>query len=165
MKSFVLRRVIPVLAIALALSHQGAAQESTPQKLGGLIDHYTAPLDANGPWHISGEWSVWVRGDSGRGDFSAALNMVRSDSAVRQPHTHHVTIDDGEVVSTETSFTISGTATVTGNGNLAFTSPVEVVVSGGNAVAYSNVSVRFTGAAGVGHFGADAVRGVVTASR
>ena len=165
MKTFVLRRLIPVVAIALGLSHQGVAQGSTSHKLEGLISHYTAPLDANGPWHISGAWSVWVTGDSGRADFSAALNMVRSDSAVRQPHTHHVTIADGEVVVTATGFTITGTAEVTGNGNLAFTSPVEVIVSGGSAVPYSNVSVRFTGDAGAGHFGADPVRGVVTASR
>ena len=165
MKTFVLHRAMLVIAITLAVSHQTIAQGTASHKLEGLIDHYTAALDANGPWHISGSWSIWVKGDSGTGEFSAALNMVRSDNAVRQPHTHHVTIADGVVTATETGFAINGTAEVTGNGNLAFTSPVEVVVSGGNAVAYSNVSVRFTGGAGVGHFGADAVRGVVTGDR
>ena len=162
MKHFVLRRVIPIVAIAMALSSQGVAQSSTQHKLGGIIHHYTAALDANGPWHISGEWSVWVEGDSGRADFSAALSMVRSDNAARQPHTHNVTILDGDYALTGAGFTISGTATVTGNGNPAFTAPVEVQVTGGSAAQYSNVSVTFTGGSGLSHFGAEPVRGVVT---
>jgi hypothetical protein len=141
MKMPVLRRVIPVLAIALALSSQSAARSVTQHKLEGIIHHYTAVLDANGPWHMSGEWSVWIKGDSGRADFSAALSMVRSDNAARQPHTHHVTIVDGDFALTGTGFAISGAAAVTGNGNLAFTSPVEAQVTGGSAVPYSDVSV------------------------
>lgn len=162
MKTLALRRLIPVVAIALALSSQGVAQGSTAHKLGGILHHYTATLDANGPWHISGEWSVWIKGDSVRADFSAAISMVRSDNAARQPHTHHVTIVDGDFALTGTGFTITGTAAVTLNGNLAFTSPVEVQVTGGSAAQYSNVSVIFTGGGGLNHFGAEAVRGVVT---
>jgi hypothetical protein len=162
MKTLVLRRLIPVVAIALALSSQGVAQSSPEQKLGGLIHHYTAALDANGPWHISGEWSVRVKGDSGRADFSAALSMVRSDNAARQPHTHHVTIVDGEVVRTATGFAISGDGAVTLNGNVVFTSPVEVQVTGGNTIQYSNVSVRFTSGMGLNHFGAEALGGAVS---
>lgn len=162
MKTLVLRRVIPVVAIALALGSQGVARGATQQKLEGIIHHYTAALDANGPWHISGAWSVWVKGDSGRADFSAALSMLRSDNPVRQPHTHHVTMVDGDVALTGTGFMITGTAAVTGSGNLAFTSPVEVQVTGGNTVPYSNVSVRFTGGGGLSHFGAEPLGGVVT---
>jgi hypothetical protein len=154
--------MIPVVAIALLLSSQGVAQSSSAHKLDGLINHYTVALDANGPWHISGEWSVWIKGDSGRADFSAALSMVRSDNSARQPHTHHVTIVDGDFARTGTGFVVTGIAAVTGNGNSAFTSPVEVVVTGGNAVPYSNVSARFTGSAGMNHFGAEALGGVVT---
>ena len=165
MKTLVVRRLIPVVAITLALSTQGVAQNSTPHQFDGLVHHYTAALDANGPWHIAGEWSVRVEGNSGRADFSAALSMVRAANAVRQPHTHHVTMNNGDFVFTATGFAVNGVATVTGNGNMSFTSPVEVLVTGGNAVPYSNVSVRFIGSAGVSHFGAEALGGVVTRTR
>jgi hypothetical protein len=162
MKTLILRRVIPIVAIALALSTQGAAQGSTAHTLEGLVHHYTAALDAAGPWHISGEWDIKVKGDSGRADFAAALAMVRSDNPVRQPHTHHVTIDDGTFALTATGFSINGLATVTGNGNMSFTSLVDVLVTGGNALAHSNISVRFLGAPGIAHFGAEPLQGVVT---
>ena len=162
MKSRLLRRVIPVVAIALASSSHGVAQSPTPQQLTGLIHHYTAALDAAGPWHISGEWSLKAKGDSERADFSAALSMVRSDNTARQPHTHHMAIDDGTVTVTTAGFAINGVATVTGNGNMSFTSLVEVQVTGGNALPYSNLSVKFEGAPGVAHFGPEPLRGVVT---
>jgi hypothetical protein len=162
MRPFVLRRVIPVVAIVLALSSQGAAQRSRENKLEGIIHHYTATLDVNGPWHISGVWSVWVKGQSGRADFSAELSMLRSDNATRQPHTHHVTLVDGDVIQTGTGFAISGTAEVTGNGSTSFLSTVEIQITGGSAVPYSNVSVRFTGGPAMNHFGAEALGGVVT---
>src|SRR5688572_21125669 len=108
MKALLVRRVIPVVAIALVLSSQGAAQHSTAHQLEGLVHHYTAALDAAGPWHISGEWSIKVKGNSGRADFAAALAMVRSDNATRQPHTHHVTIDDGDFAFTASGFVING---------------------------------------------------------
>src|SRR5688572_30742888 len=116
MKILVVRRLIPVVAITLALSTQGVAQNSTPHQFEGLVHHYTAALDAAGPWHISGEWSVQVEGRSGRADFAAALSMVRSDNAARQPHTHHVSFEDGTFALTGTGFAVNGIATVTGNG-------------------------------------------------
>jgi hypothetical protein len=106
---------------------------SSPSKIGGLIQHYTAALDANGPWFISGEWSVWAKGNSGTADFSVVLNMIRS---------------------------------VTSNGNLVFAAaPVEIQVTGGNAVPYSNASVRFTAGGAMSHFGAEPLTGVVTPER
>lgn len=165
MKTFILRRVIPVAAIALAVGTQGAAQGPTTHQLDGIVHHYTAALDAAGPWHISGEWSVRVKGNSGRADFAAALAMVRSDNATRQPHTHHVTIDEGDFAFTATGFSINGVATVTGNGNMSFTSLVEVLVTGGNALPHSNISVQFQSAPGVAHFGAGPLQGVVTRRR
>ena len=166
MKTLVLWRLIPIVTIALALSSQGVAQSSSPSKIGGLIQHYTAALDANGPWFISGEWSVWAKGNSGKADFSAVLNMIRSDNATRQPHTHHVTMVDGEFALTGTGFAVSGVADVTSNGNLVFAGvPVEIEVTGGTAVAYSNVLVRFTGGGALNHFGAEPLTGVVTPER
>jgi hypothetical protein len=166
MKTRTLRRVIPIAAVALALSTQGAAQGATAHTLEGLVHHYTAALDAAGPWHISGEWSIKVEGNSGRADVAAALGMVRSDNEVRQPHTHHVAIDDGVFTLTATGFAINGVATVTGNGNMSFTSPAEVLVTGGNALPYSNISVSFAYPPEVPHhFGDEPLQGVVTRTR
>ena len=166
MKSSIVWRVAAVVSIALALGGQGLAQGSAQARLGGIIHHYTAALDADGPWHISGQWSVLVKGNSGKGDFSAALSMVRSDNPSRQAHTHHITITDGDVTVTGTGFEISGTATITGNGSPAgFTgSPVEVVITGGSTVRHSNIGVAFGGAA-ITHYGAEPVLGVVTSDR
>ena len=163
MKHPILWRVASILTIALALASQGFAQPSHQLKLGGLIHHYTAALDANGPWHISGEWSIWIKGDSGKADFSAALSMVRADNPARQPHTHHIYVTDGDVVVTGTGFEISGATAVTGSGNVSFPgAPIVVQISGGNAVPYSNIAVSFTAGPSMGHFGAEPLGGVVT---
>jgi hypothetical protein len=73
---------------------------------------------------------------------------------------------NGDFALTGTGFAVSGVANVTSNGNLVFAGvPVEIEVTGGTAVAYSNVSVRFTGGGALSHFGAEALTGVVTPER
>jgi hypothetical protein len=158
-------RVASLLAIILAVSSQGLAQ-APAHKLAGTINDYTAALDGAGPWHISGEWSLSLKGDGGRGDFSAALNMVRADNAVRAAHTHHVTIAEGDVTLLANGFQISGAAWMTSNGNLAgFSgSTVDIQATGGNALELSNVTVTFGGAA-ASHFGDQPVHGVITQRR
>ena len=63
----------------------------------------------------------------------------------------------------QNGFRLNGDAVITSNGNLAgFSgSNVTVDVTGGNTVAYSNISVRFAGGA-VGHFGDQPLHGVVS---
>ena len=161
MTNSVVWRMALMVVLAIALSTQGTAQGSAQVKLAGLVNHYTASLDAQGPWYISGHWTLWVKGNSGKADFSAVLSMVRSDNVARQAHTHHVTLNDGAVTQTATGFEITGTPILTSNGNAAFGgSTIRVQVSGGDAVEHSNILVSFTGPA-VGHFGADAIGGVV----
>jgi hypothetical protein len=166
MKTSILRRAASLVTIALALTSQGLAQTPAQTRFGGVINDYTAILDAGGPWHVSGEWSVWLKGDSGKGDLSAALGMVRSDNPERSAHTHHVTLIDGDVTLLANGFRISGSATITSNGNLAgFSgSPVDVQVTGGNTLSSSNVTVTFGGAAAA-HFGDQPLHGVVTSRR
>jgi hypothetical protein len=158
-------RVAFLLAIVSALSSQGLAQASA-QKFGGRINDYTAALDAGGPWHISGEWSLALKGDSGKGDFTVALSMVRSDNLVRSAHTHHVTLSDGDVTLLANGFRITGAAVMTSNGNTAgFSgSSVDIQVTGGSALPESNVTMTFGGAAAT-HFGDQPVHGVVTQRR
>jgi len=166
MKTSILLRVAFLVTLTLALSSQGQAQPAAQARVGGEIDDYTALADPAGPWHLTGEWLVALQGDSGKGDVSAALSMVRSQNPAPAAHTHHVSIVDGEVTPLANGFRISGAAVITSNGNLAgFSgSPVDVQVTGGNTLPYSNVIVTFGGAA-VAHFGDQPIHGVVTSGR
>lgn len=157
--------------IGLTAGASGAAQSSLPQRLAGIINDYSA--GGGGPWHVVAEWQMHIKGASGKADFSAAVAMVRSDlwvvqtsadpadTEARSPHTHHITVADAEVTTLANGFRISGTATVTGSGNPAFVSPVQIDITGGSAVAFSNIKVTFGGAAST-HFGTLPLDGVVT---
>jgi hypothetical protein len=159
-------RVAAAAALAVTLSGHGLAQAQPETKLGGVINDYTAVLDPGGPWHIVGQWSAWLKGNSGKGDFSVALSMVRADNPTRQSHTHHVWVSDGEVTQLSNGFRIDGVGTMTGNGTQAgFSgSPVSITVTGGEDVRFSNVSITFGGGA-TGHFGTEPLDGVVTEQR
>lgn len=103
--------------------------------------------------------------------------------ASRTPHTHHITMkstqltwDPAAVASgcptasykpaTTTGFMFTGPASVTGNGgNAPFApqgqqSPLTVCVTGGIKVGFSNVTLVF-GTPASGHFGSQAINGVV----
>jgi hypothetical protein len=135
-------------------------------KLTGLIHDYTPALDASGPWQIVGEWALTINRINGKIDFTASLNMVRSENAARMTHTHHMSVTDGEVTTLANGFRISGTAALTSNGSSAgFSgSPVDIDITGGDAVPFANVTVTFGGAA-TGHFGTQPLKGVVAAER
>jgi hypothetical protein len=166
MKTSILWRAASLVTIALALSSQGRAETAAQTSFDGVINDYTAALDSGGSWHVSGEWSVSLKGDSGKGEFSAALGMVRSENPARAAHTHHVTLIDGDVTPLANGFRVSGAAEITSNGNLAgFSgSPVDIQVTGGNSLPFSNVTVTFGGAAAA-HFGDQPLHGIVTQRR
>jgi hypothetical protein len=170
--------------ILMVAASVGAGDHSSPRgSFAGVINDYTPAEDMavtpfknlGGPWEIRGVWSLTVKGHSGRADFSAALTMERTDVGVtdnggdlnmpstRVAHTHHITVTNGTVTSITGGFEVSGAATITGNGNPApFGEPstLQIDVTGGSDVAYSNVALTFGGKA-VGHFGSQAVHGVV----
>jgi hypothetical protein len=164
-KTQILRLLIApaLLALVVALTSQALGQTGTPTMFGGIIDDFTPTLDANGPWQVSGQWSLTLRGNSGRGNFSAALNMLRAETSPRGAHTHQVTLSNGQVTLLANGFQITGNAIITASGNLAgFSgSPVIVQVTGGSAVPFSNIALTFGGGA-VMHFGDQPFHGVVT---
>ncbi|HUL17504.1 MAG TPA: hypothetical protein VLV88_16015 [Terriglobales bacterium] len=142
-----------------------------------------------GPWEMRGHWSLSLKGRSGKADFSAYMTMGLSDywvlttnsdatnPNIRSAHTHHIVMTDA-TVSFDTStcpayspantprFVVTGPAEiVTGNGNPApfqknGTSSLQVCISGGSDVEYSNVTLVFTGPA-TGHFGPQPIHGAV----
>jgi hypothetical protein len=153
----------------------------------GVINDYTpqnetdpsVSVDLKGPWQIAGEWSLLVEGDPGRAEFSAALGMVRSDEgaldnggldpqSARGAHTHHISVSGVTVTAIPNGIEVSGPATITGNGNFpppfGSSSSVVVDITGGNAVPYSNITLRFGGDA-IKHFGTMPVHGVVRSYR
>jgi len=158
---------IGVLVVAMNVG--AMAQGPTQLSFNGLINDYTAPSSG---WEVRGEWSLSVKGDSGKADFSAEVNMVHSDiwlvlnglTATRNQHTHHINLSDGVVTTLSNGFRVTGTATVTSNGSPAAfggASPVQIDITGGSSVAFSNIQITF-GSPGSGHFGSQALNGVVT---
>lgn len=154
-----------VTIICLIGSVPARAQTSPGTRAEGLIHHYTAALDALGPWVIAGDWQLVLNAD-GRVDFRASLSMVRSDNTTRTPHTHHLSMTSAQVTPLANGYRITGPATITNNGSLApFSgSSIDVEISGGSAVRFSNLSVAF-GAPASAHFGTEPVLGVVSIIR
>ena len=172
--------LVAQLLVVLLAGFGAAAQNGTPQRLGGTISDYT-PASGGGPWEVRGHWSLHMHGDSGTADFTAAVAMVHSDLGVtmssnpnlndpkaRNAHTHHISVLGGTVTLIPNGFRVSGPATVTANG--AFPPPfgpsstLQIDITGGNSVAFSNIALTFGGQA-AGHFGANPINGVVVRSK
>jgi len=101
--------------------------------------------------------------------------------AARSPHTHHISMT-GALVSYDTSvcpannpittsagFVVTGPVSITGNGSAApfeakGPSTLQVCITGGAEVPFSNVTLVLTGPA-TGHFGTHAINGVVSIPR
>jgi hypothetical protein len=159
----ILFRACVLVMVVHAMAPTTFAQQPPPTRLEGVINDYTADLDGQGSWHIVGDWSLFLKGQSGRVDFIASLTMVRADNVARSSHTHHVGIIDGTVTPITNGYRISGNAVITGNGAAAAFSGahVDVDITGAALVPHSNVKLTFGGGA-IGHFGDQPIDGVVT---
>jgi hypothetical protein len=177
------------IAAALAVATL-AAQDLRTVKFKGLINDYSPSTVAGGPYEIRGEWSVDVQ-RTGTANFAADLNMETSDYGISSPtavdpanpatrgaHTHHISMTNATVTydssvcpvfspaTTGPGVVINGTAVTTGNGGPATfeskgPSTMQVCVTGGTEANFSNVTMVYTGPA-TGHFGPQAIHGVVT---
>jgi hypothetical protein len=177
-----------VAAVVLTVGTGALAQAPTPAHFSGILNDYTAATGVGGPWEMHGSWALKMKGESGMADFSAVMTMEHPDSWIvlnpanidnpgaRSPHTHHITMTDG-TVSYDTSscpsdnpattgrIVVTGPVSITGNGNAApfekkGTSMLQVCITGGTEVEFSNVTLALTGPA-TGHFGMQAIHGVV----
>ena len=153
-------RLALAAAIAVVTLVSVPVRAAGTDKFEGTINDYTDAASAVGAWHLTGKWSVHLKGTSGKADFTASIAMIRPGSGA-SPHTHHVLLENGTVTQTATGWTIAGEPLVTSNGATAFAgSTVTVEVTGGGAVLPSNVRFAFGGAA-VAHFTASPIDGVV----
>jgi len=183
--------VSAVAALVLAVGSGALAQAPKHMKFAGTLNDYTpavgtGPVSVAGPWEVRGHWSIKLKCESGKADFSAELTMERSDQGVilngkgdfdnnnnnsptpRNPHTHHITLSDGMVTEIPNGFRVTGTAIITGNG--AYPPPfgepssLQIDITGAtgmpNEVAFSNIAVTFQGKA-ANHFGTHPINGVV----
>lgn len=169
-----------LVLLATAVGADAFGQESPQARVSGTIDDYVwvEVGTGAGAWHVTGEWTAQVRGDSGRGEFIASLLGVRSDlwvlqtnadpanPALRSPHTHHVGLLDADVSIIPNGVRLSGTAIITTNGAVApySGSSVQVDITGGGLIRFSNVKLTFLGAA-IDHFGPQAYDGIVMLGR
>jgi hypothetical protein len=141
-----------------------------------------------GPYEMRGHWSLDLK-RNGKADFSAFMTMELSDywlwfsnsnpsdPTVRGAHTHHIVMTDAKLVegatgcpadspATTTRFSVTGPAAfITGNGSPGpfeknGPTTLQVCVTGGSDVTYSNITIVMTGPA-TGHFGSQPIHGVV----
>ena len=167
-----------------------AAQDLRIVHFKGVINDYSPSTVSGGPWEMRGAWSLDVQ-RTGTANFDADLNMETSDygisnatavdpanPATRGAHTHHISMTNATVTydtsvcpvfsppTTGPGVIINGTATTTGNGGPASfeskgPSTMQVCILGGTEANFSNVTLVYTGPA-TGHFGPQAIHGVVT---
>lgn len=183
-------RIIGVLVLAVPTGAQ--AQDPTPKHLSGIINDYTPATGVFGPWEMHGKWSLKMNRETGTADFSAAMTMEHPDywivlnpanvdnPGARSPHTHHITMTNATVTydtsvcpldspPTTGRLVVTGPVSITGNGSAApfeakGTSTLQVCITGGTEVQFSNVTLVLTGPA-TGHFGSQAIHGVVRIPR
>jgi len=183
------RRALLGIALTLAAGLV-LAQDLRIVNFKGVINDYSPSTVSGGPWEIRGTWSLNVQ-RSGTADFSADLTMETSDygitgatqvdptnPATRSPHTHHISMTNATVSydttvcpannppTTGSGVVVTSTATTTGNGSPASfeskgASSIQICITGGSQVEFSNMTLVYTGPA-TGHFGPQAIHGVVT---
>lgn len=162
-----IRKVLLITVAVLAFLAQSgrdlAAQtgEGSPQwKFHGTINDYIDPTSPVGAWHMTGTWSVHIKGPSGKATFTASIAMIRPGTGV-SPHTHHVLLEDATVTTTDTGWIIQGTPAMTSQGASAFGgSTVRVELTGDAALLPSHVKFSFQGGA-ADHFTSAPIDGVV----
>lgn len=176
-------RPMLVMTALLAMAAMGAdagGQERPQSRVSGTFNDYVwVEVGAGaGAWQVTGDWTAEVGVSSGKGEFVASLLGVRSDlwvlqtgadpanPALRTPHTHHVGLHDAEVSIIPNGLRLTGAAVITTNGAAApFSgSPVQVDLTGGDAIRFSNIKLTFLGAA-IEHFGPQPYDGLVVFGR
>ena len=185
MKSRSVIWAVPVLAVLmLVASARAVPQDRGAVRFSGLINDYSPSAVKGGPWEMHGTWSLELEKKSGAADFSAVMTMADYGTpadptkAGQNAHTHHIKLTNATVTwdmtgcptfspATTMGFQVNGTVSLmTGNGsNAPFesdppSSTLQVCVTGGDAVPYSNITLVF-GTPASTHFGPQPVHGVV----
>jgi hypothetical protein len=182
-------RVLSLLLLASATC--ALAQERRPVHFSGVINDYSPanPVISGSPYEMHGQWSMDLH-EGGTADFLADMTMsdygttngvLDATKGGQGAHTHHIRLTKVKVTwgivgcpqfgtnPVTVGFQVSGPVSlITGNGSTAPfdptsppTSTLQVCVTGGNEVPYSNVTLVFGGPAANKHFGMQPIHGVV----
>jgi len=165
----------------------GLVNDYTPATVAGklvgpYVMHGTWTLDLKGRSGLA-DFSAAMTMELAEYTVVNGVVTMFDDPAARVAHTHHITMKDAPVsyatgmcpvnapATTNPGFMVSGPAYITGNGAPApfskgdtVLSMLQVCVNGGSDVPFSNVTLVL-GAPASGHFGAQAIHGVVRESR
>jgi hypothetical protein len=190
MKSKTLASAVRMLLLSLFVSATCAfAQLPGTVHLTGVLNDYS-PADPNisgSPYEMHGQWSMDIQksgvanflADITMSDYGTTNNVLDATKGGQNAHTHHIRLTNITVIwnmtgcpvypkpATTGGFQISGTVSlITGNGSAAPfettppTTMLQVCVTGGTEVTFSNMTMAFTGPA-TNHFGTQAIHGVV----
>jgi hypothetical protein len=191
MKSKTLTSSLSVLSMLLFVSTACALAQNRKQvHFAGLINDYSPvnPTINGSPYEMHGRWSLDLH-EGNTADFLAEMTMsdygttngvLDATKGGQNAHTHHIRLTNIKVTwnitgcppystpSPTEGFQIFGTVSlITGNGNGAPfettppSSTLQVCVSGGSELPYSNFTMVFGGPAAIKHFGSQAIHGVV----
>jgi hypothetical protein len=166
------------------------SQERRPVHFTGVLNDYSPvnPLIAGSPYEMHGQWSIDLSEWGTTADFTADMTMsdygttngaLDATKGGQNAHTHHIRLTKVSVTWDMSGcptypkpvpimgFQLNGTVSlITGNGsNAPFettppSSTLQVCVTGGNEVPYSNMTMVFVGPA-TNHFGTQPIHGVV----
>lgn len=149
------KRWLCILAVLVLAAATGAlAQTPTLERLGGIISDYTpliSTLSPTGPWEMRGHWSLLLKGDSGKADFSAYMTMELSDAGVaaaggnltdpksRSAHTHHIVMTDAAVSSDPSDISSCPTFSPANTALFVVTGPANFISGNGNAAPFEKL--------------------------
>jgi hypothetical protein len=167
------------------------AQDRRPVHFSGVFNDYSPanPNISGSPYEMHGQWSMDLH-ERGTADFLADMTMsdygttngvLDATKGGQGAHTHHIRLTNVSVTwsilgcpqyginPVTMGFQVNGTVSlVTGNGSAAPfdpttppTSTLQVCVTGGTELPYSNLTMVFGGPAAIKHFGMQPIHGVV----
>ncbi len=140
--------------LLLTVGTAAPAQTPTTERLSGIISDYTpliATLSPTGPWEMRGHWSLHLKGDSGKADFSAYMTMELSDAGVaaaggnltdpksRSAHTHHIVMTDATVSSDPSDISACPTFSPANTALFVATGPANFISGNGNAAPFEKL--------------------------
>jgi hypothetical protein len=118
-----------------------------PLSLSGTIFHYTNNnTQPPGTFIITGTWSLKIY-NKNNATFISDVTMARTGDTIVYPkrfeHSHHITnFRTSSISINPTRIVVNGTADNIMNGFLRWKDiPVSIIISGGNALSYSQISV------------------------
>jgi len=134
-----------ILAVLVLAAGAGAlAQAPLPEHLSGNISDFTGVVSGAGPWEMRGHWSLHLKGNSGKADFSAYMTMELSDYGVqrvnkdpgvaanRGAHTHHIVMTDATASTDPTDLSACPTFNPTNTPKLVVNGTAKFISGNGN---------------------------------